>query len=176
MFDEQGHWFACADCGTALEYAAHSGGEATCSQKAICSTCNQAYGELNAENHGSNDDELYHDELGHWTLCSACGEKNYSEHSGGEATCGNKAICSVCKQPYGNANAENHANTVVKNYKFAWFFGNGYSGDVYCSDCGELVEEGEVISMFDVGRWPWWVLLISIPLFPIILIVWIFIY
>ena len=176
IFDEQGHWFACADCGTALEYAAHSGGEATCSAKAICSVCEAEYGDLDASNHGGNDNNLSYDENGHWSVCSACGERNYAEHSGGSATCGHKATCDVCKQPYGNIDPENHANTYVLNYKFAWFFGNGYSGDVYCSECNELAEAGEVISMFDVGRWPWWVLLISIPLFPIILIVWIFIY
>ena len=175
-YDENGHWYACANCDEKLEYAAHSGGEATCSAKAICSVCEAEYGDLDASNHGSNDDNLSYDENGHWSVCSACGERNYAEHSGGSATCGHKATCDVCKQPYGNIDPENHVNTYVLNYKFAWFFGNGYSGDVYCSECNELAESGEVISMFDVGRWPWWVLLISIPLFPIILIVWIFIY
>ena len=175
-FDESGHWYDCADCGKKLDYAVHAGGEATCSAKAICSTCNQAYGELDALNHGDNMGELEYDENGHWSVCSACGVKDYEEHSGGVATCGSQAQCNVCKQHYGSVDAENHLHTYVVNYKFAWFFGNGYSGDVHCSDCEQLIQEGEVISMFDIGRWPWWVILISIPLFPIILIVWIFLF
>ncbi len=175
-FDENGHWYDCVNCGEKLEYAPHAGGEATCNAKAICSTCNQAYGELDALNHGGKNDNLEYDENGHWSVCSACGVKDYEEHSGGIATCGSQAQCNVCKQHYGSVDAENHLHTYVENYKFAWFFGNGYSGDVHCSDCEQLIQEGEVISMFDIGRWPWWVLLISIPLFPIILIVWIFLF
>ena len=43
-------------------------------------------------------------------------------------------------------NPENHTgNTVVKNDKPATEFEDGYTGDIYCKDCGEIIEEGETI-------------------------------
>ena len=44
------HWKLCV-CGTKVEEAAHSGGKATCKDKAKCEFCGESYGELNANNH-----------------------------------------------------------------------------------------------------------------------------
>lgn len=49
--DDSDHWLICDNCGTEFDKAAHQGGEATCSHKAICSVCNMEYGQLNPENH-----------------------------------------------------------------------------------------------------------------------------
>ena len=118
-----------------------------------------------------------HDNTGHWYDCSSCDDKvDYADHTGSVANCISKAHCDVCGIDYGEIDSNNHVNTYVENYQFAWFFGDGYSGDVHCSDCGEMVKQGEVLSKFDTSAWPWWVLLISIPLFPLILIVWVFFY
>ena len=32
-------------------YGAHTGGSATCTEKAVCEVCSRAYGELDANNH-----------------------------------------------------------------------------------------------------------------------------
>ncbi len=48
----------------------HTGGAATCKQKAICTVCNKEYGD-------------------------------YAAHKGGMATTTERAICEVCKEPYG---------------------------------------------------------------------------
>ena len=38
-----------------------------------------------------------------------------------------------------------HAHTEVRNGKEATCTEEGYTGDVYCTDCGQLVAQGEVI-------------------------------
>ncbi|MBO5214464.1 MAG: hypothetical protein J6B86_06815 [Clostridia bacterium] len=64
------------------EHTQHNGGSATCCTKAICSECNQPYGEFNAANHSGgtelkNAKEATEDEKGYTgdTYCKGCGEK-----------------------------------------------------------------------------------------------------
>ena len=69
----------------------------------------------------------------------------FSGHIGGEATCICKAICSVCGAEYGGFDFENHKNTEIKNQKSATCCEAGYTGDIYCIDCGEKIASGTVI-------------------------------
>ena len=48
-----------------------------------------------------------------------------------------------------------HANTVSKNAVSANCTEAGYTGDIYCADCGELLEEGTAIEALghDFGEW-----------------------
>ena len=95
-FDETQHWYECV-CGEKDGETAHSGGEATCTQLARCSVCNTEHGELKAHEYTS----LKSDETQHWDEC-VCGEKDgETAHTGGEATCTEKASCEVCQTPYG---------------------------------------------------------------------------
>lgn len=69
-------------------------------------------------------------------------------HKGGKATCIAKAICEVCGKSYGEVDPENHTgNTEVRNKKDATYTEKGYTGDVYCSDCGVKLSEGTEIPM-----------------------------
>ena len=45
-YDETQHWHKCKGCDEVADKAAHHGGTATCSAKAICVDCGQTYGEL----------------------------------------------------------------------------------------------------------------------------------
>ena len=45
-----GHWRKCTNCDT-TETASHSGGEASCTKKAVCQVCNQPYGGLAAHDY-----------------------------------------------------------------------------------------------------------------------------
>ncbi len=104
--------------------------------------------------------------LGHWYECTACGERaEYAAHIGGEATCTRKAACDVCQTEYGSLRSDNHkGETVIENQKTPWFLGDGYTGDVFCADCGELIEEGEEIQMAPLAEWPgvvWAIVLIA---------------
>ena len=91
-------------------------------------------------------DEWEYDEDSHWHEC-VCGEKkDEDEHTGGEATCVNQAICEVCGQPYGDLNPENHTGDVyVVGAKEPTYEEPGYTGDTHCADCDALLEEGEPI-------------------------------
>lgn len=55
-YNDNGHWHECkgeGDCkaDAGRSYEAHQGGEATCSSGAICTTCGQAYGQADSDNH-----------------------------------------------------------------------------------------------------------------------------
>ena len=71
--DATGHWHRCADanCTEKLNFAAHSGGTATCTAKKKCEVCGEPYGELNPSNHTRLSDWKF-DETGHWKDCADC--------------------------------------------------------------------------------------------------------
>ena len=73
----------------------HTGGTATCTEKATCSICGQEYGELAAHNYKT---EWSTDETNHWHECSVCGDKkDVAAHiPGAEATETTPQTCTVC--------------------------------------------------------------------------------
>ena len=66
--DGTDHWHVCTTCNAVLDKAAHSGGAATCSTKAVCDVCKAEYGTTTAHTFISK-----HDDTQHWKECSACG-------------------------------------------------------------------------------------------------------
>ena len=88
-----------------------------------------------------------------WAQNGSFGARNYEyyfwkkgEHTGGEATCKDKATCDVCGTPYGGLNPLNHkGETEVRNKLAASCSGLGYTGDVWCKDCDRIVTPGTVI-------------------------------
>ena len=146
--------------GKVIPAAGHKGGTATCKDKAVCEVCQQPYGELNKNNHtGGTEVKDAKDatctENGYTgdTCCKGCGAKLESGkvipaagHKGGTATCKDKAVCEVCRQPYGELNKNNHTGgTEVKDAKDATCTENGYTGDTCCKGCGAKLESGKVI-------------------------------
>lgn len=110
--DGTSHWRECQTegCTAKTDVAAHSGGQATCQKKAECEVCSQEYGELGAHNYGS---EWKHDETSHWRECQIEGctaKTDVAKHSGGQATCQQKAECEVCNQEYGEFGAHNYGS------------------------------------------------------------------
>lgn len=121
---ENGHCTVCGyDC-------IHKGGEATCTQKAVCDTCNSKYGEINADNHTGTEKwtqtatthEKKYDCCGKVTIaqenhnwkdgaCETCGY--VCVHSGGEATCTKGAVCKTCGREYTDKDMANHSGKVV---------------------------------------------------------------
>ena len=105
-----GHWHRCVDanCTEKLNFAAHSGGTATCTEAKKCEVCGEPYGELDPSNHTALSGWKF-DETGHWKTCNDCGaiiEK--ATHSGGTTTCSAKKKCTICGEPYGELNPSNH--------------------------------------------------------------------
>ena len=146
--DETNHWHECSVCGKKKDVAAHAdndndhncdvcgkqltdhtGGTATCTEKATCSICGQKYGDLAEHNYKT---EWSTDGTNHWHECSVCGDKKdvaahadndndhncdvcgkqLTDHTGGTATCTEKATCSICGQKYGDL--------APHNYKTEW--------------------------------------------------------
>lgn len=81
----------------------------------------------------------------HKSTCTECGYVLEEAHHGGEATCKEKAFCEVCGDAYGELDPENHVNYEVKDEVEATTEKEGYTGDVYCKDCGKLLDKGEVV-------------------------------
>ena len=90
------HWHECTRCEEQLDKAAHSGGTATCTEKAVCEVCNTPYGNTTAHEHGS---EWHKNADEHWNECT-CGDKaNTAPH----ADENNDGKCDTCDYAMGNA-------------------------------------------------------------------------
>ena len=134
--DATGHWHRCADanCTEKLNFAAHSGGTATCSAKKKCEVCSQSYGELNPSNHTDLSDWTS-DETDHWKACSACNtDIEKSAHTGGTATCTGAKKCEICNQSYGELNPSNHTDLSD------WIFDETGHWKT-CKDCNTDIEK-----------------------------------
>ena len=71
--DATGHWHRCADanCTEKLNFAAHTGGTATCTEAKRCEVCGEPYGELDPNNHTHLSDWTSN-ETHHWKVCADC--------------------------------------------------------------------------------------------------------
>lgn len=84
----------------------------------------------------------------HWQVCNKClNWFNTEAHTGGTATCKDKAVCTVCNQSYGGLDPANHAGeTEVRNAVAATCGDDGHTGNTYCKDCGAMIASGAPIS------------------------------
>ncbi|MGN1125886.1 MAG: Ig-like domain-containing protein, partial [Ruminococcus sp.] len=72
-------------------------------------------------------------------LCDICGA-TLSRHSGGTATCTNKAICDICGKPYGELDSTNH-NLEHIPAKKATVTQEGNIEYWHCKDCGKYFSD-----------------------------------
>ncbi len=63
-------------------------------------------------------------------------------HTGGTATCSQRAVCTRCGQPYGDTDGSVHGDTEVRGFVAATCTAGGYTGDTYCKDCGAKTKTG----------------------------------
>ena len=106
LTNEEKHWKEC-ECGVISAESVHNGGKASCTEKAKCADCGSDYGELAAHEYT----ELKHNADGHWNEC-VCGDaKEMEGHTGGEASCTEKAKCEVCGEEHGELKA--HEYTIL---------------------------------------------------------------
>ena len=103
------HWKEYACCGAHAEEAAHSGGTATCQNKAVCSTCNKPYGDLGSHVPASTWSK---DASGHWHACQTpnCNEQlAFAAHTPGPAATEDAPqLCTVCSYELAPALAHTH--------------------------------------------------------------------
>ena len=95
--NDTNHWKEYSCCRAHAEEAAHSGGTATCQNKAVCSTCNKPYGDLGSHVPASTWSK---DASGHWHACQTpnCNEKlAFTAHTPGPAATEDAPqLCTVC--------------------------------------------------------------------------------
>lgn len=131
--DSAKHWHECSVCGDKKDVAAHvdankdhncdvcgkkmsdhTGGTATCKDKATCTICGQKYGDLAAHNYKT---EWSKDKNKHWHECSVCGDKkDVAAHTpGAPATETTPQTCTICgyviKAALGHTHNFNQKNT-----------------------------------------------------------------
>ena len=136
--------------------AAHEGGTATCSEKAVCTLCGHAYGDKDAGNHVGGTEvknarkaSCTEDGYTGDTCCKGCGAKLQSGtvlkatgHTGGTATCSEKAVCTLCGHAYGDKDAGNHdlKHTAAKG---SGFYAEGNIEYWQCRDCGKYFADAK---------------------------------
>ena len=70
--NETEHWQVCT-CGAVFHKAEHSGGTATCTEKAKCAVCGAEYGDVLGHDFTTS---WTHDDNMHWKQCSRCDKKD----------------------------------------------------------------------------------------------------
>lgn len=62
--------------------------------------------------------------------------------------------CTICGETKTEEiEATGHRNTEIKDYTEATCIAAGYTGDVYCKDCGQMIETGSEIAPADTHVW-----------------------
>lgn len=89
------------------------------------------------------------DQSGHWVACVNPNCRQVSEkvdHVGGTASCTSGKHCDVCGIEYTEKDTSFHTGgTHLVGQKDATMEAEGYTGDLYCDGCGQLIEAGQVI-------------------------------
>lgn len=136
----------------------HSGGTATCKEKAICEICGIGYGEVDTDHHTGNiqwiktattHEQKYKccgaavvaKEDHQWKngVCKTC---NYAcKHSGGTATCKEKAVCAICGIRYGEPDWKNHSNLKRSKAQAATTTKEGNIEYWYCDGCNKYYSD-----------------------------------
>ena len=118
------HTRTCSVCSVS-ESEACSGGTATCIDQAVCTKCHKAYGVLDPNNHtgivtwiqtANTHQSVYNcchavvvaEEMHEWEndVCLECGYPCL--HTGGTATCSQRAVCEICGSQYGDLDPNHH--------------------------------------------------------------------
>ena len=118
------HTRTCSVCSVS-ESEACSGGTATCIDQAVCPKCHKAYGVLDPNNHtgivtwiqtANTHQSVYNcchavvvaEEMHEWEndVCLECGYPCL--HTGGTATCSQRAVCEICGSQYGDLDPNHH--------------------------------------------------------------------
>lgn len=139
--DENGHWKLCerVNCGKRFSEAPHNGGTATCQEQAKCEICGAAYGKLGEHNVDTTKWVSNSTQHFHKCLTKGCDYiKDAADHSGGKATCQEKAKCDVCAAEYGNLGAHTLTKTAAKAPTCLEPGNNEY---YTCSVCGKVFKD-----------------------------------
>ena len=154
--DNYTHWKKCSRCDERNEENPHvwNSGNMTVPSTCLtegnrvftCDECGATKNEpIQASGH-SWDQAWQHDAAHHWHEClnADCDVKNndsakdgYGAHTGGSATCTEKAVCEVCSRAYGELDANNHADLRHIEAKAATKDAEGNIEYWHCEGCGK---------------------------------------
>lgn len=121
--DDETHWKECA-CGEKTDVNNHADGN----KDHKCDVC----GKILSKCADTNKDHK----------CDLCG-KTLSEHTGGTATCKDKAKCEVCGESYGELDANNHTDLKHIKAKAATKTSEGNIEYWYCEGCGKYYKDAK---------------------------------
>ena len=79
----------------------------------------------------------------HTRNCSGCTATETKDCSGGEATCKDKAVCTVCRQSYGTVDTANHTGLTHIDAVDATEAANGNIEYWYCDGCGKYYKDAD---------------------------------
>lgn len=124
--NEDCHWRACA-CGAITEREKHSGGTATCAEKAVCETCGEVYGAFGAH------ELIHHDAVA--AGCETSGSVEYWHC----AVCGKDFADAGGKQELETATVAPSGHTLTYHARVApTYDAEGRAAHYACAVCGEL--------------------------------------
>lgn len=121
--DDETHWKECA-CGEKTDVNNHADGN----KDHKCDVC----GKILSKCADTNKDHK----------CDLCG-KTLSEHTGGTATCKDKAKCEVCGESYGELDANNHTDLKHIEAKAVTKTSEGNIEYWYCEGCGKYYKDAK---------------------------------
>ena len=121
---EASHWHECTECRAKTDEAEHT----DTNKDHKCDVCDKVLSECTDTNKDHK--------------CDICG-KTLSEHSGGTATCKDKAKCEVCGESYGEPDADNHTDLQHFPAVAATKTSEGNIEYWYCSGCGKYYKDAK---------------------------------
>ena len=151
--DDNEHWKQCSRCDAKDDVSPHTWDSGTvttaptCTKAGeetySCTECGATKTEpIDATGHSWKSDWTS-DATHHWHECAneSCdvtdnaGKNGYAEHSGGKATCKDKAICEICGDSYGSLDPNNHTDLKHIDAKAATAAEEGNIAYWYCDGC-----------------------------------------
>lgn len=170
-YDDNEHWKQCSRCDKKDDVGPHTLDNGTITTAPTCTkagertyTCTECGATktepIDATGHSWKSDWTS-DATHHWHECANdncdvtdnSGKDSYAEHSGGTATCTEKAVCTHCGQSYGETDPANHTGTeqwtqTATTHEKKWNCCNTVSvpnenhewTDGVCSECGYVCQ------------------------------------
>ena len=143
--DADNHWHVCTVCSAEDDFSAHvpdreQPGE---DSPVKCTVCGYVIEPATGHIIHTAGDTWYSDGTSHWQTCTGCGIKmNEASHSGGSATCTDKAQCAVCGKEYGELAA--HSPVTMPDVP-PTCTQTGLTQGQKCSVCGEILVKQEIV-------------------------------
>ena len=161
--DDNEHWKQCSRCDKKDDVGPHTWDNGTittaptCTKAGeetySCTKCGATKIEPIPATGHSWKSEWTSDATHHWHECAneSCdvtdnaGKNGYAEHSGGKATCKDKAICEICGDSYGSLDPNNHTDLKHIDAKAATAAEEGNIAYWYCDGCKKYFSDAAAI-------------------------------